>query len=432
MSIQSHLELQLSRLPSKPGVYIYRDINNEIIYVGKAINLKKRVTQYFQRDDALGPKTNQLVSQIDDIDHHIVGSEIEALILEASLIKKHKPKYNTLLKDNRSYLYICITKDKLPIVVSAHRSNIPANSYSYGPFPSGAAVKSLLKTIRRIFPYYTKTTHPKTECLYCHLGLCPGPNPDVAKYKKNIIKIKKILSGDFTKLEKQLKQEMMQASKDQQYEAAIKIRTQIEALNYIVSGWHNLSNLFENINLPEDETSNALDELQTVLQQHFSRLRKINRIECFDISQLGFKYFVGSMVVYNDGQIDKNEYRKFKIRSQQIPNDQLMIKEVVWRRLNHPEWKYPDIIVVDGGKPQVSAVTSIIQQHENAAEISKIVFIGLAKRLETIVIKNPTGWDEVNLPKDSNALRLLQQLRDEAHRFANKYRKELISKSLES
>ena len=145
---------------------------------------------------------------------------------------------------------------------------------------------------------------------------------------------------------------------------------------------------------------------------------------------MGFNFFVGSMSVFNEGSLDNSQYRKFKIHAQQTPNDQLMIKEVVFRRLNHPEWKFPDIIVVDGGKPQVTAANTVIlsEYHES----KDLPIIGLAKRLETIVIKTRSDWVEVNLPKHSNALRLLQRLRDEAHRFANKYRKELISKSLKT
>ena len=143
---------------------------------------------------------------------------------------------------------------------------------------------------------------------------------------------------------------------------------------------------------------------------------------------MGFNFFVGSMSVFSDGGLDNREYRKFKIKSAQTPNDQLMIKEVVWRRLNHPEWKFPDIIVVDGGKPQVTAANAVIMSEYR--ESKDLPIIGLAKRFETIVIKTKSDWVEVNLPKNSNALRLLQRLRDEAHRFANKYRKELISKTL--
>ena len=148
--------VDLKNIPSTPGVYIYKNQKGEVIYVGKAINLKKRVSQYFQGKDALGPKTKSLVSQIDSIQTKSLNSELEALVVEASLIKKYRPHYNSLLKDDRSYSYIVISSDKYPLVYSTHQSQIPTKSLSYGPFPSSFAVNSLLKTIRRIFPYYTK------------------------------------------------------------------------------------------------------------------------------------------------------------------------------------------------------------------------------------------------------------------------------------
>lgn len=427
-------------LPSSPGVYIFKDKEDKIIYVGKAINLKKRVSQYFLRDDALGPKTQTLVSQIAKIDYQTVGSEIEALILESSLIKKYKPKYNSKLTDDRSYIYICITKEKCPIIFSAHRSRIPENCHIYGPFPSGTSVRLLLKTIRRIFPFYTRKLHSKSPCLYCHLNLCPGVNPDLKTYRRNISKIKKILSGNIRNLAADLKKEMKRFSDSQNFESALQIRDQINSLNYVVSGWHNLNNLFEKIDLPEDESSRAVDELKTLLKPYFSKISSVDRIECFDISNLGSKYFVGSMTVFENGFLNKNEYRKFKIYTKVTPDDQFMIKEVVYRRLKHPEWQYPEVIMVDGGKPQVSAALNafdlFVKTHYNASltkkendeSFKKIIFIGLAKKFETIVFKNADKWVEVNLPKNSDALKLLQNLRDEAHRFANKYRKELIKK----
>lgn len=406
-------------LPSKPGVYIYRDHTQKIIYVGKAINLRKRVSQYFQRDDALGPKTAQLVSQIASIETKTVGSEIEALILESSLIKKYRPKYNSSLKDDKSYSYICITHDKLPLMYSTHLSNLPTTASVYGPFPSGSAIQTLLKTIRRIFPYYS-TKHPPRSCFYCHLNLCPGPNPNPKIYRQTVNKIKKILTGSFKLLQRQLTKEMQTASKLENYELAISARQQLEAVNYIVSGWHNLNHLFENLNLPEDRSSQAIHEISSVLG-----ISTINRIECFDISQLGSKYFVGSMVVWQDGQIDHNQYRRFKIKTKFTPDDQYMIREVVYRRLKHPEWGTPDLIVVDGGKPQVSAVHTVIVNHSEA-----ILLVGLAKKFETIVLKSKDNFDEINLPKNSSALNLLKLLRDEAHRFANSYRRQLMSQSL--
>jgi len=407
--------IDLDKLPTTPGVYIYRNLIGEIIYVGKAINLKKRVSQYFQRHDALGPKTHTLVSQIDSIETKVVASEIEALILESSLIKKYRPKYNSLLKDDKSYLYITISKNRLPFISTARSSNLPGNADIFGPFPNGFAVKTLLRTIRHIFPFYTTALHPKTKCLYCHLGLCPGPDPDMKLYRLNISKIKNILKGRFKFLQRRLTSEMRLASKLENYEDALTARKQLEAVNYIVSGWHHLSSFITNINLPEDVRSQAVNELLLVLKPYFPKIN-LNRLECFDISQMGTRHFVGSMVVFQNGIIDKNQYRKFKIRSKDTPDDQLMLREVISRRLNHPEWGSPDLIIVDGGKPQVSSVS----------KITDFPLIGLAKKEETVVIKKSNSFIEINLPKISSALHLLQQLRDEAHRFANFYRRQLM------
>jgi excinuclease ABC subunit C len=416
--------IDIKNLPSSPGVYIYRNIEGEIIYVGKAINLKKRVSQYFSRDDALGPKTATLVSQIDSIETRVVGSEIEALILESSLIKKYLPKYNSLMRDDRSYLYIVITHEELPIIYSIHKSGLPLNADIFGPFPSASDVKSLLKTIRHIFPYYTKK-HSKIECLYCHLGLCPGPNVSKVSYKKTINKIKKILNGKFSLLKRQLIHEMNTHSKLQKYEQSILLKKQIESLDYIVNGWKNLSDLFTEINLDDDISSRAVLELQTTLKPYLS-LNKLHRIECYDISQFGTKYFVGSMTVAIDGKLDHSQYRQFKINTKYTADDQFMIREIVYRRLQHPEWGTPNLIVVDGGKPQVSSVSLL----KSEKMISDISFIGLAKKHETIVIKHDNKFIEINLPENSSALNLLKNLRNEAHRFANRYRKKLIQTDL--
>lgn len=408
--------IDLQNLPSLPGVYIYRNKQGEIIYVGKAINLKKRVSQYFQRDDALGPKTATLVSQIDSIETRVVGSEIEALILEASFIKKYLPKYNSMLRDDRSYIYIVVTHEALPIIYSIHKSGLPANADVFGPFPSGSDVKSLLKTIRHIFPYYTKK-HGKTECLYCHLGLCPGPNISKIIYKKTILKIKKILNGKFSLLKRQLVTEMNTYSKLQKYEQSLLIKNQITSLDYVVNGWRNLNNLFLEVNLDDDISSRAVLELQTTLSPYLPT-NKLHRIECYDISQFGTKYFVGSMTVAIDGKPDHSEYRQFKINTKYTQDDQFMIREIVYRRLKHTEWGTPDLIIVDGGKPQVSSVSIITN-----------IAIGLAKKYETIIIKKDEKYIEINLPQNSSALNLLKNLRNEAHRFANRYRKILMSKN---
>jgi excinuclease ABC subunit C len=412
--------LDLKTIPSSPGVYIYKDSDNKIIYIGKAINLKKRVTQYFKRDDALGPKTLQLVSKIANIDYKVVGSEIEALILESSLIKQYRPKYNSQLKDDKSYLYITISKDKLPIIKQAFKSNLNSDSIFFGPFPNSAAVKNLLKTIRSIFPFYS-SHHSSKRCLYCHLNLCPGPNPNIKEYKKNITKIKNILKGNFPHLLSILTKEMKVYSKAENFEMAKTRRDQLASLNYVISGWKNINNLYKQINLQEDQIGKAIRELKTVLSPYFPSLKDMSRLEAYDISNSGSKYFVGSMVVFQNGNIDNNQYRKFKINTKITPDDQFMIKEVIYRRLKHNDWTLPSLILVDGGKPQVSAANLVSQN---------IPIIGLAKKEEIIIIKTGDSWQEIKLSDNSPSLHLLQRLRDEAHRFANRYRKSLISATL--
>ena len=425
--------IDIKTIPSKPGVYIYKNNERKIIYIGKAINLKKRVSQYFQTDHALGYKTSRLVSEIDDISFKTVNSEIEALVLESSLIKQYHPKYNSQLKDDKSYVYISITKDKIPLVKPAFKSTLNQDDIFYGPFPDSRSVKSLLKTIRYIFPYYSKK-HADKKCLFCHIGICPGPKPNLKEYRLTISKIKKLLGGNFNKLIKELSIEMKIASKLENFELAKIRRDQISSLNYVISGWKNLNNLYQDIEFIQDKYQKATDELKLILCPYFPNLSKLNRIEAYDISNLGLKYFVGAMTVYQGGKINPSEYRQFKINSKITPDDQFMIKEIVYRRLKHLDWEYPDLIVVDGGKPQVSAAIQAIEiqlkslNNDLKEEIKSQILpiIGLAKKFETIVIKTGDDWQEINLPKNSPSLRLLQQLRNEAHRFANKYRKNII------
>jgi len=405
----------LTKIPSTPGVYIYKNSQNKIIYIGKAVNLKKRVSQYFQNREALGYKTSKLVSEITDIDFHVVNSEIEALVLESSLIKQYRPKFNSQLKDDKSYIYITITKDKFPLIKAAFKSTLNKDNLFFGPFPDSPSVKSLLKTIRHIFPYYSKS-HGDKKCLYCHLGICPGPQPNLKEYRTTISKIKKILNGNFKKLIRDLTKEMDNYSKLENFEMAKIRRDQINSINYVISGWKSLNHLYQSIDLKEDRFQKAIAELKLTLLPYFPQLKKLNRIEAYDISNLGSKYFVGAMTVFQNGKLDSNKYRQFKIYSKNTPDDQFMIKEIIYRRLKHEEWQFPDLILVDGGKPQISAATSVCN----------LPIIGLAKKEEIVITKTSSNWMEIKLPKDSPSLQLLQQLRNEAHRFSNKLRKSLI------
>jgi excinuclease ABC subunit C len=214
---------------------------------------------------------------------------------------------------------------------------------------------------------------------------------------------------------------MLFFSRSQNFEMAKLRRDQISSVKYITSGWKSLSHLYQKIELQEDQIGKALRDLKTLLTVYFPDIKNISRFEAYDISNLSSKYFVGAMTVFAKNKIDSSHYRHFKIYSKETPDDQLMIKEVLYRRLKHPEWPFPDFILVDGGKPQVSAANLVVLD---------IPVIGLAKKEEIIVIKKGDLWHEIKLAKNSPALNLLQQLRDEAHRFANNYRKKLIQKNI--
>jgi excinuclease ABC subunit C len=215
-------------------------------------------------------------------------------------------------------------------------------------------------------------------------------------------------------------------SKQENYEMAKVRRDQINSLNYVISGWQSLSHLYQEIDFKEDKYQKACDQLVLTLSPYFPKLKQINRLEGYDISNLGSKVFVGAMTVYQNGKIDTSQYRQFKINTKITPDDQFMIKEIIYRRLKHSEWSYPNILMVDGGKPQVSAAHQALELSINP-QVNQICIIGLAKKLETIIIKTVDDWVEINLPKNSPALQLLQQIRDEAHRFSNRYRKKLIT-----
>src|ERR1700722_4387575 len=230
-------------LPTKAGVYVYSDKDGNILYVGKANDLKSRVSSYFVKSAQLGPRTKVMVSQIDKITITIVESELEALLLEAFYIKKYKPKYNARLTDNKSYLRIRITvKDNYPRVLLA-RTEENNDSIYFGPFPSASAVKLVLKTIRRVFPFVSVRNHPKRICLYHHLGLCPCPpmfdSPELKQiYRKNIKGLIRILEGESRNIMKELEKERDVFSKNEEFEKALTLQKKINALSLITTPFH--------------------------------------------------------------------------------------------------------------------------------------------------------------------------------------------------
>ncbi|MDO8583157.1 MAG: excinuclease ABC subunit UvrC [bacterium] len=416
-------------LSTNPGIYLFSNEKGEIIYIGKAKNLKKRVSSYFLKNLEFGPKTSALISQIAKIKTIIVNSEIEAFLLEAAYIKKYKPKYNIKLMDDKAYPMIRITaKDEYPKVLIARRSDDQKSIY-FGPFPNGAkALRLVLKTIRRIFPYQSVPNHAKRICLYYHLGLCPCPvvfdSSEFRKeYKKTIKHIIDFLSGNTRKIIRDLKKERKIASGNEEFEKADLIQNKINAIELITKPFY--SNFFDpyiNPNFIEDLRKKEIDELKEILNKNNVNVQKLERIECYDISNISGTNATGSMVVFTNGEKDSDWYRRFRIRLNKGPDDFSMMQEVLQRRIKHAEWPTPDLIIVDGGKGQISSASKVL----NNLGV-KISLIGLAKREETIITSE---FKEISLPEDSAALKLVMRIRDEAHRFAITYHRHLRSKNL--
>ncbi len=428
--MDKNLKEKINKFPQKPGIYFFKNSDGKIIYIGKSVNLKNRVKSYFQNNK--GYLTKKMVDQIKDIDFRICRSEFEALLIEAALVNKHQPFYNVRLKDDKRFLMIGISDEEYPRIFTARKKELKKAKY-FGPFPSAGEVRRVLRIIRQIFPYCScnsKTWNKKRACLYYHINLCPGCCIGYPKseYRKTIRKIIKFLNGDIGEVIRQLTMEMDKASNKLDFEKANKIKKQIEAINYVVLNWQSLDEESLSLLLPKDRDKDILKQAKKLL----TGIKSLKRIECYDISNLYGREATGSMVVFENFSANKNQYRRFKILFSTTPDDLEMMREVVQRRLKHKEWPYPELIIVDGGKGQVSAVFDVLRSWHL---LKKILILGLAKK-EEIIIKpkvrdeNIIGWQEIKLKKNSVFLRLIQQLRDESHRFAKKYHLLLRKKRL--
>ena len=543
---------KLDSLPTKPGVYQFKNPDAKVIYVGKAQNLRNRVRQYFQKSRALDPKLDALVSKIADVELIVTDSEVEALILEANLIKKLKPRYNVLLKDDKSFPYIVITHEPFPRVFVTRRIIRDGSRY-FGPYTDVKTMRFALKTVRDIFMIrscnYDLTPESIAKgrfkiCLDYHIRKCEGPceaKVSAEHYNSMIDKVAKVLRGKTDDAVSSLQSEMNQLSDDLRFEEAAKTRDRLRALSVYnekqkvvemkevdrdiialalkeddacgvvfkvrdgkVLGSHHyyLSNVdgktegvaleclleryyLDNEDIPGEisisSEVNSVDVIQTwlvgqrrapvnvdvpkagdklklvgmvkknaeflleelqlqkmkrgdfiphsvqSLQRDLRLPAPPRRIECFDISNIQGSDTVASMVVFVDAKPKKSEYRKFKIRSVVGPDDFASMREVVERRysrLIEEGGISPDLIVVDGGKGQLSSVVAVLQ----GLNYSGIPIIGLAKRLEEVFL--PGQSDPLLIPRTSSSLKLLQQIRDEAHRFAITYHRTLRSKRI--
>jgi excinuclease ABC subunit C len=556
------LEEKLESLPAKPGVYQFKNAEGKVVYVGKAQSLRSRVRQYFsarggsasggQRSRAFDPKLEALVSKIADVELMVTDSEVEALILEANLVKKLKPRYNVSLKDDKSYPYIVITNEPFPRVFVTRRIVRDGSRY-FGPYTDVKTMRSALKTVRDIFMIrscnYDLTPESIEKgkfklCLDYHIKKCEGPcegHVTAEHYNATIDKVAKVLRGRTDDVVQALQGEMEGLSSELRFEDAARVRDRFRALSVYserqkvvdvkqvdrdiiavaskgddasgvifkvrdgkVLGSHHyyLSNVegkdegevleslleryyLEHEDIPAEislsaeiasvevvqswlhekrgdavalEVPKAGDkakllfmvkknaefllaelELQKMkrgefvphsvksLQRDLRLTAAPRRIECFDISNIQGSDAVASMVVFVDAKPKKSEYRKFKIRTVSGPDDFASMREVVERhysRLVEEQGALPDLIMVDGGKGQLSSAIEVLQ----TLNLTTVPIIGLAKRLEEVFMPNVS--EPLTLPRTSSGLRLLQQIRDEAHRFAIEYHRKLRSKRI--
>jgi len=416
----------ITSLPHNSGVYLYRNNQGVIIYVGKAIDIQKRVRQYFEHSAQLSIKTKQLVDTIATIDHITTISEFDAILLEAKLISTYQPKYNMIAKDDKSPIYINIpTQDTLPIISLVRKSK-----NNIGPFQSTHVAKQLLSLIRTIIPFCRQKIRKGKPCFYTHLGLChPCPseivtfNPlkqkeSIRVYRNNIHLVKNVLLGKSIATRKQLERTMYAYAKINNFEQAAYIRNQIQHLDDLLQT-HFDPSLYTTTSADIGETiENELRDLKEILTPYYPKISTLNRIECIDISQTSGMNAAGSLVVLDHGIINTSLYRKFSIDSTGGQHDTEMIHQVITRRLHHTEWEYPNLLIIDGGKGQVKAAYEALFSYSISIPIP---IIGLAKRFEHIIVQDSDAFKELRIPLTRPGIHIIQRIRDESHRFAHQY-----------
>lgn len=474
-----NLELKINSLPQLPGCYLYKNQYGKVIYVGKANRLKNRVKSYFTNYDRLDGKTKLLIRSIDTLDFVVVDNEAEALILETNLIKKHKPKFNRMKMDDKNYSWIEITNEDFPRIKivrqpkSADIHTKKKNSSTYlGPYNDTFPIKEVIKKLRKLWNFRTCNrtmyleksengeslvcSNPK-PCLYFNLGLCKAPcagQISSKEYKNSINNIKLFLGGKKREILIDLENEMKVAAKELDFEKAIAIRDKVNNIKYVLNKVNIGSEVDDKLIdiLKQQERVTALNELLSAIDM--KEIYQPNfRIECFDISNIQGKFAVGAMTVMENGQLNPNSYRKFKIRSKDTPDDPGMMKEMLIRRLKYiQETSHtsseietkdkprtfgitPNLIIIDGGKTQLSRVEEAFQSTEIC-----IPYFGLAKKFEEIILpifvdespkgRKIVGYKTISLRRKSEALRLIQRLRDESHRFGITYHRKLRSSAM--
>lgn len=403
---------KLKTLPASPGVYFHKDASGKVIYVGKAAVLKNRVRQYFHHTKK-DIKTEALVREIADTDWIVVDTEMDALFLESEMIKRYMPKWNILLRDDKTVSYVRIDmKSEVPYISFTRTPQDDKATY-VGPFYGKLTVERALRVLRKVFPYYDKPYDGK-KTLNTDLGLTPGievGKTTPKEYKKNLRRLMLYLEGGRHKLLKDLEKQMLDAAKLENFEEAAELRKQLFGLKELQK-----KIVFSDKEFLDISSDQALVDLQMMLRLP----EPPKRIEGYDISHQSGTNAVGSMVVFTNGASDRSEYRKFKLRVQQN-DDTASLREIIERRLKHEEWPYPELVILDGGIGQVNAVKDLL--HEK-----KIAVIGRDKSGDhtrnaavNIIVPGLNEYKTLQLSPDSHIAKLIARIDDEAHRFAITY-----------
>ncbi len=401
-------------LPSAPGVYLMKGREGTVLYIGKARDIKKRVSSYFQNKTS-SPKIDVLVGRIEDVDYIETATEVDALLLEAQLIRKYSPRYNTRAKDDKSFPFIKITGEKFPLI-HITRTKTDRKSTYYGPFTDARLLREAVRVINAVFPIRKCMTLPKSACLYYHIGQCLAPciKPEVKdQYDGVIQEVKSFIGGGKKTLMEYLTDKMKEASRGLKFEEAQFYKEQIQALGSLKRKRFYRSRDISGVSL------SATSELKKALG-----LSKIpERIVCFDVSNMAGQEAVASRVSFYYEMPDKNEYRRYKIRTVVGIDDYAMIQEALQRMLRGiklgKEAFLPDLIMIDGGKGHLNAAHAILEREG----FGEVALVAIAKQFEYLYILESKG--PVILPVDSKALHLVKRIRDEAHRFAITYHRKL-------
>ena len=442
----SNLKSKIQKLPQSPGVYVFRDIKRVILYIGKATNLRSRVQSYFRGGETRG-HIESMMPSVANVDFLETDSVLEALILEANLIKKHQPKYNVKEKDDKSFSYFVVTQEDFPRVLILRETELDVQSRTvlgrskrvledgplrsgkaFGPYTSKKQMEIALKIIRKIFPFHAGKNKTEKGCLDFQLGRCPGPYAGAISkrdYAKNIRGIEMILQGKKQNLLTKMEKEMTGLAKKEEFEKAGEIRNKIFALQHI-----------QDIALISRDDKTQGTRYKSQKNSKNQKLQTTNfRIEAYDISNISGQQAVGSMVVFENVetqsiasvQPNKKEYRKFKIKTVDGAADVAMMQEVLMRRLNNA-WVQPDLILLDGGQGHVNMAVGLL----NKLGFS-IPIIGVAKgktrknlnfkfQISNEFLMTKFSKEIKNILDDKN---LLKSIMDEAHRFAITYHRKV-------